>query len=158
MGIKVDTSDVKESKWYEYAIRFGFGGLVTASTGIIAKHFGPGIGGLFLAFPAILPAAATLIEKEETERKLKVGMHGVIRGREAAGVDAAGAAMGSIGLMFFALVVWKRLPVSSTASILIQATLAWLVVSVSLWLMRQKTWRAIRRYIRSKGSRRRLQH
>lgn len=151
MRIKIDTSDVRQSKWYEYAIRFGFGGAVTALTGIIATHFGPEIGGLFLAFPAILPAAATLIEKEETERKFKAGMHGVIRGRQAAGVDAAGAAMGSIGLIFFALVVWKRLPVSSTASILIEATFAWFVVSVGLWLMRQKTWRAIRRYIRREG-------
>jgi hypothetical protein len=158
MRIKIGTSDVKESKWYEYAIRFGFGGTVTALTGIVAKHFGPEIGGLFLAFPAILPAAATLIEKEQTERKLKAGMQGVIRGRQAAGVDAAGAAMGSIGLIFFALIVWKLLPASSTAMILIEATLAWLVVSVSLWLMREKMWRAMRRYIRRKGSRRRFQH
>lgn len=148
MRIKIDTSDVKESRWYEYAIRFGFGGAVTASAGIIARHFGPGIGGLFLAFPAILPAAATLIEKEETERKCKAGMHGVKRGREAAGVDAAGAAMGSIGLIVFALIIWKRLPMSSLALILAEATLLWLVVALSLWLMREKTFRAIRRYIR----------
>jgi hypothetical protein len=31
--------------------------------GLIAARFGPVVGGLFLAFPAIFPASATLIEK-----------------------------------------------------------------------------------------------
>ncbi len=53
----------------DYAIRFLFGGLITVAAGIIAKRFGPGIGGLFLAFPAIFPASATLIEKHEKEKK-----------------------------------------------------------------------------------------
>jgi hypothetical protein len=36
------------------------GGLVTVITGIVAKNWGPVIGGLFLAFPAIFPASATI--------------------------------------------------------------------------------------------------
>src|SRR5712671_5535227 len=66
--------------------------------GIIANKFGPSIGGLFLAFPAIFPASATLIEKYEKQKKEKEGLRGTQRGRQAASVDAAGAAMGSIGL------------------------------------------------------------
>jgi len=58
MQIKVDPSVIGRTKWYEYAIRFLFGGLITAVAGIVAKQFGPGIGGLFLAFPAIFPASA----------------------------------------------------------------------------------------------------
>lgn len=150
MKIKIDMSDVKQSKWYEYAIRFAFGGSITALTGIIAKHFGPEVGGLFLAFPAILPAAATLIEREETDKKRKAGMNDAVRGREAAGVDAAGAAIGSIALMFFALVVWKRLPHSSLEAILAEATLVWLAVAVCLWLIREKIGRPIRAYLRRK--------
>ena len=38
---------------------FFFGGLITAVAGVIAQRFGPIIGGLFLAFPAIFPASAT---------------------------------------------------------------------------------------------------
>ena len=34
-----------------------------------AKRYGPGVAGLFLAFPAIFPAGATLIEKHEKEKK-----------------------------------------------------------------------------------------
>jgi hypothetical protein len=63
MQIKVDPSVIGQTTWYEYAVRFLFGGFITAVAGIIAKEFGPGIGGLFLAFPAIFLASATLIEK-----------------------------------------------------------------------------------------------
>src|ERR1700732_2417411 len=95
MSVTVKFASLKQTKWHEYAVRFIFGGLTTMATGIIAKKFGPGIGGLFLAFPAIFPASATLMEKHELERKRRAGLHGELRGMDAAGVDAAGAAMGS---------------------------------------------------------------
>ena len=112
--------------------------------GIIAKRFGPEIGGLFLAFPAIFPATATLIEKHEKQKKERAGESGTERGRRAAGVDAAGAAMGSVGLAVFALVVWLRLPASRTSIVLLGATLAWFATSVSLWLVRETLWRRAR--------------
>jgi len=80
-----------------------FGGLVTAIAGVIAKQFGAAVGGLFLAFPAIFPASATLIEETREAKEGKKGLHGAPRGREAASMDAGGAAMGSIGLLLFAL-------------------------------------------------------
>jgi Protein of unknown function (DUF3147) len=68
MQVHLDFSAVGETKWYEYAVRFMFGGLITAIAGVIAKTFGPVVGGLFLAFPAIFPASATLIEKHERRK------------------------------------------------------------------------------------------
>ena len=59
MTISIDLSGLKKTKWYEFAIRFLAGGLTTALVGVIAKEFGPNVGGLFLAFPSIFPAAAT---------------------------------------------------------------------------------------------------
>jgi hypothetical protein len=109
MRIEVDSSGLRQSKWYEYLLRFLFGGTVTALAGIIAKRFGPGIGGLFLAFPAILSASATLIEKHERQKKERAGKNGV-RAKLAAGVDSIGASMGAVGLAVFALIVWLRLP------------------------------------------------
>ena len=52
-------SSVLETKWSEYVTRFIFGGLVTLLAGVIADHYGPNIGGLFLAFPAIFPASSS---------------------------------------------------------------------------------------------------
>jgi hypothetical protein len=138
MQIKVDLSVLGQTKWYEYAIRFLFGGIITGVAGLIAQRFGPGIGGLFLAFPAIFPASATLIEKHERQKKEKEGLQGTQRGREAASIDAAGSAMGSIGLSVFALLVWQFLPRHSTWIVLTAATAAWLSVSVLIWHIRKQ--------------------
>ncbi len=151
MKLKIDASGVGQSKWYEYVLRFAFGGAVTASAGVIAKHFGPGIGGLFLAFPAILPATATLIEKNETEKKGRSGKRGTARGRAITAIDATGAAMGGVGLGVFALIVWRRLPESSLPVVLSEATIAWLLTSVSVWLIREKVWRRLARKFKVPG-------
>jgi len=82
------------------------GGIITIFAGMIAERWGPGIGGLFLAFPAIFPASATLIEKHERQKKTTKGLHGQERGTDAAALDALGTAMGSIGLAVFAGVCW----------------------------------------------------
>ena len=137
MRISLNFAALKETKFHEYAIRFVSGGIVTALTGIIAKKFGPGIGGLFLAFPAILPASVTLIEKHEREKKEKAGLHGAIRGREAAGVDAAGAATGSIALFVFAVVVWRFLPAHRAWLVIGGATLIWVGVAYAMWRIRK---------------------
>jgi MFS family permease len=139
MQIKVNPSVLGQTKWYEYAVRFLFGGLITAVAGLVALRFGPGIGGLFLAFPAIFPASATLIEKHESQKKEKQELQGKQRGRQAASVDAAGSAMGSIGLSLFALLVWQFLPRHNTWIVLIAATAAWLSVSVLIWHIRKQT-------------------
>lgn len=144
MKIKIDTAGLGQSRWYEYLVRFIFGGAVTALAGVIAKRFGPGIGGLFLAFPAILPATASLIEKHEKQKKERAGKEGTERGIAAAGVDAAGASIGSLGLVAFAVVVWLWLPKSAMGTVLCGATLAWFVTSVTLWQLRETLWRRLR--------------
>jgi hypothetical protein len=137
MRIRVDLSALRQTKWHDYAVRFLFGGLVTALAGIIAKKFGPGIGGLFLAFPAIFPASATLIEKHEKEKKESLGLNGSARGRSAASVGAAGSSMGSIGLFVFALVVWQFVQRDRAWIVLAGATLLWMAVSVAVWQIRK---------------------
>jgi hypothetical protein len=110
MAVKLKLSALAEGHWYEYAIRFVLGGAVTMLAGWIAAKWGPAVGGLFLAFPAIFPASATLVEKRERERKENVGLQGAKRGRDAAALEATGAALGSIGLMVFATIVWLFAP------------------------------------------------
>ena len=138
MRIKVDLSTLGQTKWHDYMVRFLFGGLITALAGIIAKKFGSGIGGLFLAFPAIFPASATLIEKHEREKKESVGLNGTVRGRSAASIDAAGSSMGSIGLLIFALFVWQFMPRNRAWIVLAAATVLWLGVSVAVWQIRKR--------------------
>jgi hypothetical protein len=141
--IEINVAALKRSKWYEYLVRFIFGGAVTALAGIIAKRYGPGIGGLFLAAPAIFPAAATLLERHE-EKKARAEAGKELFVHQVAGVDAVGAAMGSIGLMAFALIVWKMLPHYPLTLVLGVATLAWFSVSVLIWLARKTLYRNLR--------------
>ena len=136
--ISVSTSALKRGKWWEYFLRFALGGLVTAAAGLLAKEISPSFGGLFLAFPAILAASATLVEKHERERKQEKGMQGTYRGRHAAGADAAGAAMGSIGLLAFAVFVWKLLPANNPVMVIACATILWMLVCGVVWFLWKK--------------------
>lgn len=135
MNITLSISGLKQSRWYEYAVRFLFGGLVTAVAGLIAKIYGPAVGGLFMAFPAIFPATATLIEKHEQERKAKLGLNGSRRAQLAVAADSAGAALGSIGLAAFAACGWLLLPTHSVIVVLVISALAWSAVSVAAWFI-----------------------
>ena len=137
MSIGLDVSSIQHLRLRDYAVRFVFGGIVTVLTGLIARRYGPGVAGLFLAFPAIFPAGATLIEKQQREKKRRVGLDGTSRGRVAAGIDAIGAAMGTLGLIAFALLVWRFLPSHSSQAILTIAGLVWLAISVLAWLIRK---------------------
>ena len=137
MIVKIDWSAIHQGRWYEYALRFVLGGAITATTGAVAKWFGPEVAGLFLAFPAIFPAAVTLVEKHEREKKTKAGLHDDERGKSAAALDSAGGVMGSTGLLVFAAVVSKWIRDFPTALTLGAATAGWLVVSVSAWLLRR---------------------
>ncbi len=137
MNIKINASGLKQSKWYEYLVRFAFGGVVTALTGMIAKRYGPEIGGLFLAFPAIFPATATLVEKHEKQKKERAGMVGTNRARMVAGVDAAGTSLGAVGLATFAVIAWIGFGRYPSALVFTVATAAWLVTAGLTWRIRK---------------------
>jgi hypothetical protein len=133
MMIRIDLAGLRRTKWQDYAIRFLFGGLITAAAGLIAQRWGPRVGGLFLAFPAIFPAGATLVEKHEKQKKNPAGLEGAARGREAAALDASGAALGSIGLAGFALVVWQFLGSHEIWIVLGGAGVLWLGIAGLCW-------------------------
>jgi hypothetical protein len=135
VGFKL--SALREIHWYEYAIRFVLGGVMTALAGLIASRFGPMIGGLFLAFPAIFPASATLIEKHVRERKEKAGLAGARRGKEAAALDAEGAMLGSFGLLAFGFVIWRLIKVSPALALGL-ASLLWITIAVLAWIARRR--------------------
>lgn len=135
--ISFSPSSLKEGRWYEYLIRFALGGAATIFSGFVSSRYGASVGGLFLALPAIFCASATLIEKHEIRRKREAGLAGARRGREAAALDAAGAALGALGLLAFAIVFWWSVE-SRIATAFIGASLAWLIVSVAAWYVRRK--------------------
>ena len=137
MVVKMSLSALKRMYWYQYAIRFGLGGVATVAAGLIGSRFGVSVGGLFLALPAIFCASATLVESHARHAKERAGLRGSERGRQAAALDAAGAGLGSLGLAAFALVFHLTIHFS-TLGAFVAASLAWTVLSVSAWLLRRK--------------------
>jgi hypothetical protein len=127
LGLGVDLSGLRTYGWKEYALRFGFGGAITAITGVIAHFFGPVVGGLFLAFPAILPASVTLVQHHEDH--------------EAAKADAFGAAAGCAGLLAFGALVWLLMPRRAAWLVIVLASIAWLLVAVAAWALARRAAR-----------------
>lgn len=139
MRVKVtfDPVGLRETNWREIAIRFVFGGVVTVVTGLIASRWGPSLGGLFMAFPAIFPAAATLVAEHEDEEMERAGLKGDRRAAAAAALDARGTAMATIGLIVFAVMAWKLLPAHRMAPVLLASTFVWFSVAVTIWWLRK---------------------
>jgi hypothetical protein len=136
--IRLSTSSLKEGRWYEYLIRFVLGGAATVFTGLISSRYGAVIGGVFLALPAIFCASATLIEKHEIRRKREAGLAGKRRGQMAAAVDAAGAALGALGMLAFAVGFSMLIPRGNIPAVFVGASLAWLTIAVAAWYVRRK--------------------
>ncbi len=101
-------------------VRFGFGAAISSVAGIVSALAGSEPGGILLAFPAILPATLTLIEKEESER-------------QAEDLDV-GSILGAAALAAFAVVVWRCMGSGSALLVLSAATASWLAVAILLYV------------------------
>jgi len=110
------------------AIRFAFGAVASVIAGVVTLEFGARAGGLFLAFPAILVASLTLIERKE--------------GTEAAVDDVSGAVLGAVGLAVFAIAVDAALARVSVGAAVALAFAAWLGTCLTLYLIVETVHRA----------------
>jgi hypothetical protein len=111
---------LRKIRFRDLATRFAFGFSASFLAGVVTLAAGDRAGGLFLAFPAILPASLTLIDKRE--------------GRQEAAVDVSGAVLGSVALASFAVASWQlsgRTPLAITQML---ATAAWLVTAAALYV------------------------
>jgi MFS family permease len=136
MVIKAQFSRLHQTQWWEYVVRFFFGGLVTVAAGLVAKEFGAVVGGLFLAFPGIFPAGVTLVERHEKQKKQRKGLHGERRARLVSGVVSFGAVLGSIGLVAFAALGAWLFGIIASWQVIVLATALWLAVSAAAWWLR----------------------
>jgi nicotinamide-nucleotide amidase len=105
----------------QLAIRFAFGAAISIIAGVVTLLAGEKVGGILLAFPAILPAALTLIERDS--------------GTSAAVSDVRGASVGALAMVAFALTVMslaQRIPVPAA---LVLAAVVWTVAGVGLYLL-----------------------
>ena len=112
---------IREVGFRELAIRFAAGALTSIAAGAVTLAFGPRVGGIFLAFPAILAASLTLIEQEEDSADARE--------------DARGAVMGGLALTAFAVIASLTLGSLNAAIALALATGGWLAVALGGYLV-----------------------
>jgi hypothetical protein len=115
---KLNLQGLKDKKPKDYLLRFVFGASISAGAALIGLKF-PLFGGMFLAFPAILPASLTLVERDG--------------GRTEAVIDAEGAIIGALGLFAFALVAAFGIQPLGAVPALVAAAIAWLLVSIGTY-------------------------
>jgi hypothetical protein len=135
----VDLSKLSKIRPKDIAVRFCFGAAISLVAGLISLAFGATAGGMFLAFPAILPAALTLVEKKE--------------GTEAAIHDLDGTIIGAAALGAFALVAGAGLRAGSAALALPAALATWLGASLTAYVVVELVRRRITRSGRASWTR-----
>ena len=119
MRVGLDLGQLREVRPAELAVRFAFGAGISLAAALVGMRFGHRAGGLFLAFPAILPASLTLISDKH--------------GRREAKIDAIGAVLGGVALGGFALTALLLLTRLPLAVALLLAALFWVVGAVALY-------------------------
>lgn len=117
----VDLSPLRDLKPKDYLTRFAFGAAVSIAAAMIAKAVSARFGGMFLAFPAILPASLTLLQEKEGTRR--------------ANRDAIGAVLGGISLIVFAAVCEASIGRLAGWAALLLAMAGWLAASFGLYAM-----------------------
>jgi hypothetical protein len=117
-----DPGRLKQARPRDLVVRFAAGALTSVCAALITLGFGARVGGVFLAFPAILAASLTLIEHDEDSAEARE--------------DARGAVLGGCALAAFAGVAAVALPALPGSAALALAALAWVVIAVAgYWLL-----------------------
>jgi hypothetical protein len=95
---QVTPDKLKEVRPRQMAVRFLAGAVTSIAAGLITLGFGARAGGLFLAFPAILAASLTLIQREEDSAHAREDARGAVLGGCALAAFGAVAAVALVGL------------------------------------------------------------
>src|SRR5213079_418773 len=85
-----------------------------------------------------LRACGGLHASQSGSRKREAGLVGERRGQMAAAVDAAGAALGALGMLAFAVAFSMLVVRSSVPTAFVGASLAWLTIAVVAWYAHRK--------------------
>jgi hypothetical protein len=127
MALRVSASPgrLRQTQPRDFIQRFLFGALVTVAAGLIATNYGPVVGGLFLAFPAILPASLTLLTEHA-------------HNTAPAGADAYGSMFGSVGLLVFGAVIWILGTTAPAWLVLSLAMLGWIFTACGTWALAER--------------------
>lgn len=117
----VKLGELKRVRLRDLGLRFLAGGVTSIVAGLISYGVSARVGGFLLAFPAILGASLTLVEKQEDSAEARE--------------DARGAAVGGCAMAAFAAVAALTLAHLSSALALVLATGAWVAGALGGYLI-----------------------
>jgi len=118
---RLELRRAREVPFQHLAVRFALGAAISVAAALIGTVAGTRFGGMFLAFPAILPASLTLIEHEEGVRR--------------ADRSAVGAVLGGTALLVFAGAAEAALGHLAAGAALAVATVAWAGAACLLYII-----------------------
>ena len=118
---KLDLEKFVEVDLGDLLIRFAFGFAVSVVAAIVVKAMGAAVGGMLLAFPAILPATTTLLERRQ--------------GLAQATADVRGATVGAIAMVAFAVIAWQLMGRAGPTAALAAASGGWVVACLVVLAM-----------------------
>jgi hypothetical protein len=99
--------------------RFALGAAISVVAGIVGKALGSRFGGVFLAFPSVLPASLTLLQAREGVRR--------------ADRNAIGAVLGGAGLVGFAMIGEAAFGSLHPAVVILLAAAGWVAGAFFLY-------------------------
>jgi hypothetical protein len=117
---RLQPAKLKEVGASDLVVRFAFGALISVVASVVSL-WNAKAGGMFLAFPAILPATLTLIEKKQSKREAEE--------------DDEGAILGSVAMFAFAATATWALTALPAGLSLAAASGAWLTVAALLYVV-----------------------
>jgi hypothetical protein len=118
---RLQPAKLKEVGASDLVVRFAFGALISVVAAVVGLLWNAKAGGMFLAFPAILPATLTLIEKKQSKREAEE--------------DDEGATLGSVAMFAFAATATWALTALPAGLSLAAASGAWLSVAALLYVV-----------------------
>lgn len=107
----IELGKLREVRLRRLGVRFVAGALTSVASGLVSIAISARVGGILLAFPAILAASLTLIEDAEDSAEARE--------------DARGAVMGGCALAVFAAIAALTLASFNSAVALLLATAGW---------------------------------
>ncbi|GCE02759.1 DUF3147 family protein [Dictyobacter aurantiacus] len=141
----LDLSKLKQIRMKDYIIRFFFGGAISVIAALITQLTNGRIGGIFMAFPAILLASLTIINRKDGQHKAEE--------------DAKGAIIGALAFVLTAIVLSLTLQKLSGALSLLLSLVVWLLCAFGLYALSYRSnWLRVRKQPSPQAANKEQQH
>jgi hypothetical protein len=138
MNISSNLAALAKTKWYEYLVRFAFGGAIPVTAGILAKYFGPVFGGLFLAFPGHFSGECHAGRKTRNREAKESGHRNEFARPSSRRLGCSRRSLGKCRSRRFRVNRLAAPSLYNSALVFLAATAVWLALAILSWRLWKK--------------------